>query len=69
MAEIPGSPASHQIITPTCRTNRTDDGAWDEAVRRCKEQYDSIVQGWAGQPEQPTLRLVLTVEKPLRRDA
>lgn len=59
-----GSPVSEQIITPTCRTGRGNDGAWDEAVRRLREQYDAIVQGWAGTTEQPTLRLVLTMERP-----
>lgn len=32
-----------QQITPTCRANRTIDGAWDEAVRRLREIYDAQV--------------------------
>lgn len=28
-------------ITPTCRKNRTTDGAWDEAVDRMREVYDA----------------------------
>jgi hypothetical protein len=39
MADVPGSPASHAIITPECRRNRADDGAWIEAVRRAEEAY------------------------------
>ena len=34
--EIWGAP---QLITPTCRANRGDDGAFDEAVRRVREVY------------------------------
>lgn len=64
MADVPGSPASHVIITPDCRQNRADDGAWVEAVRRAEEAYFSIVEGWEGRPEQPTLHLVLTIERP-----
>ncbi len=64
MASIEGSAAHHSIITPTCRENRTDEGAWQEAVDRAKAEYDAIVQGWAASPEQPTLHLVLTVERP-----
>lgn len=28
-------------ITADCRTNRGDDGAWDEAVARLREVYDA----------------------------
>lgn len=65
---IPGSPAQHSIITPECRTNRSDEGAWDEAVARAKAAYDQIVAGWAGRPEQPTLHLALTIERPSEAD-
>jgi hypothetical protein len=61
---VPGAPAWHSIITTECRTNRTDEGAWDEAVARAKEQYDAIVAGWAAAPVQPTLHLILTIERP-----
>jgi hypothetical protein len=60
----PGMAAQHAIITPDCRENRTDDGAWDEAVARAKAAYDGIVRGWRHAAEQPTLHLVLTVERP-----
>lgn len=60
----PGAPASHSIITPVCRENRGDDGAFDEAVERARVAYDAVVQGWAGLDRQPTIHLVLTVERP-----
>ena len=28
-------------ITPDCRANRTDDGAWEEAVARLRQVYDA----------------------------
>jgi len=31
-------------ITPTCRTNRGDAEAWDEAVRRLREIYDAQIE-------------------------
>lgn len=34
--------AGHCIITPTCRRNRTQDGAWLEACDRLRKQYDEI---------------------------
>lgn len=59
-----GSPALHAIITPECRASRGDDGAWDEAVARAKANYDTIVAGWRESPVQPTLHLVLGIERP-----
>ena len=60
---IPGITAKHAIITPTCVANRTARGAWDEAVRRLREEFDNCQRGWAGR-EPPTYHLVLTVERP-----
>lgn len=37
--QIPGVKAGHQIITPTCRSNRGQQGAWDEAVARLAATY------------------------------
>lgn len=59
-----GTPASHQIITPDCRKGRGDEGAWDEAVARAKAEYDGIVAGWRKSAAQPTLHLVLGIERP-----
>lgn len=64
MTEIPGSPSSHSIITPQCRVNRGDEGAWDEAVARARDVYDQIVDGWSEVGPQPTMHLVLTMERP-----
>lgn len=44
MAKVPGMQAMHVVITPTCRKNRTEDGAFDEAVRRLAEQYREICE-------------------------
>lgn len=60
----PGAAAQHSIITPECRENRGDQGAWDEAVARAKREYDAVVEGWKGHPTQPTIHLVLSVERP-----
>lgn len=59
-----GSPAHHSVITPECRSGRGDEGAWDEAVARAKAAYDAIVTGWRNSERQPTLHLVLGLERP-----
>lgn len=38
--------AQHAVITPTCRANKTDMGAFDEAVERLRRQYLQSVEGW-----------------------
>ena len=65
--KIPGIKAKHAIITPNCRTiERGTEGppamqAFDEAVRRLREEYEQIVRvrhdAWNG-------HLVFTVEHP-----
>lgn len=62
MTEIPGLPASHQIITDDCRSGRTDAGAFDEAVARIRREYDAILGH--DQPLGTKLRLVLFIERP-----
>lgn len=59
--EVPGGKLGHAIITEVCRTNRGDAGAWDEAVRRLRAEYDAALGGWANTPHQ--MHLVLTVER------
>jgi hypothetical protein len=54
------------FITPECRTNRGDGGAWEEAVARLREHYDAIIIGWEGAPVQPTINLILDMERPRR---
>jgi hypothetical protein len=55
---------SAAFITPDCRRNRGVDGAWDEAVARLRAEYDAVLEGWQGSPQQPTLNLVLTMDRP-----
>lgn len=64
-----GSHAHHSIITPECRENRGDDGAFDEAVERARAVYDGIVHGWRSSGPQPTIHLVLGLERPGRAAA
>jgi len=63
---IPGMTASHQIITHTCRANRGDGGAFEEAVSRIRDQYADIV---AREPDPTTeLHLLLVVQTERHRD-
>ena len=43
--KIPGLCALHAIITPTCRANRGDDGALEEAFDRIRRAYAACVEG------------------------
>lgn len=60
---LPGMIAEHAIISDTCRENRGDMGAFDEAVRRLREEYARCIEGWRGTPG-VTFHLALTVERP-----
>lgn len=53
------------FITPDCRENRGADGAWEEAARRLRAEYDAILDGWDGEVEQPTLALSLLFHRPI----
>jgi hypothetical protein len=53
------------FITPECRENRGSDGAWEEAVRRLRVEYEAVVEGWAEAHEQPTFALMLLYERPI----
>lgn len=52
------------FITPDCRANRGDAGAWREAVDRLRAEYDAVLDGWRGIEPAPTLNLVLELERP-----
>ena len=52
------------FITPECRANRGTDGAWEEAVARLRVEYEAVVAAWASEPVEPTLNLLLTMERP-----
>lgn len=58
---IPGIKAVHAIITDTCRENRGDEGAIDEALRRVKEEYMACAPVWPAGTVQ--FHVVLTVER------
>jgi hypothetical protein len=57
---IPGIKAKHAIITPVCRANRTNVGAFEEAVQRLRDEYAACLEA----NEQSNFHLVLTVERP-----
>lgn len=61
---VPGSQVTAAFITPECRANRGVVSAWQEAVSRLADEYFAIMDGWEGQTEQPTLNLILTLERP-----
>lgn len=61
--EVPGLCALHAIITDNCRKLHGDPGAFDEAMRRIRKQYDLSVAGWSGTTG-VKFHLVLTVERP-----
>ncbi|MDP2621460.1 MAG: hypothetical protein Q8P46_15035 [Hyphomicrobiales bacterium] len=60
--KIPGLKVAHQIITPTCRVNRSNAGAIDEAVDRVAATY----RRYAGDPNNAGVNwhLVLTRDAP-----
>lgn len=59
-SEIPGIAARHCVITPTCRANRADSGAFEEAVSRLRADYERILAKRGEDGAQ--YHLVLTVE-------
>ena len=62
--DIPGTPARHAIITENCMKTHGDLGAFDEGVRRLREEYQSILNGWGERAKELTFHIVLTVERP-----
>ncbi len=61
---VDGICAHHAVISHACRQLRTDGGAFDLAVSRCRVQYEKALEGWRKQGKEPTIHLVLTVERP-----
>ncbi len=45
MSAVPGMNAKHAIITPACRANKTNMGAFDEAVERLRKEYVNCLLG------------------------
>lgn len=62
MSNVPGMNALHAIITPNCRAKWTDDGAFNEAVERCRREYNACLKGRGEDGTQ--YHLVLSVEPP-----
>ena len=60
-----GASALHCVITPNCVRVQGDQGmgAFDEAVRRTREMYETCLKGWVGQGKVPTFHLLLTVDR------
>ena len=61
----PGMMAHHSFITDECRANRGDMGAFEEAVRRMRAEYEAICPVWSKEPG-TRFHVVLTVEPPER---
>lgn len=61
MAEIPGIKGAHAIITPTCRSNRGDFGAFAEAVQRLRTEYAASLAARGNDGSR--YHVVLVVEK------
>jgi len=64
MSQIPGITAKHAIITPVCRKNRTDYGAFFEAIERLRTEYLECCK--VAENESVNYHLVLSVEQPVR---
>lgn len=56
---IPGIKAVHAIITPTCRINRGEEEALEEAFNRVRKEYFACLQFNRAN----NFHLVLTVER------
>ncbi len=69
--KIDGMCALHTVITPNCVRIHGNNGlgAFDEAVRRLREEYKRCLEGWQSQGKIPTFHVVLTVEHPVGKKA
>lgn len=67
MAKYNGIQAGHCIITPNCRDNRTQSGAWEEACQRLKLEYDKICEQ-RGDINQCDFHLALILETPRHKE-
>lgn len=63
--ELPGIPASHQIITDQCRANGGPDAAFDRAVANLREAYEGVIKYREehGTNENIDYHLILSVEQ------
>ena len=60
---VPGMKAKHAIITPECRSGRGAFEAFEEAVRRLREEYRTCVAYGDGNAN-VSYHMVITVERP-----
>lgn len=66
MAKVPGAQVAHAVITFECRNNRGDFGAFDEAVKRLRTQYDQLV-ALRGDEIDVHFHMILSVESERHR--
>lgn len=63
MSQIPGIKGAHCIISDECRSNHGDIGAFNEAMRRLRDEYERCANNWTiGRGAK--LHLVLSLERP-----
>jgi hypothetical protein len=62
--KVAGVKAHHSFITDVCRTNRGDMGAFQEVVRRLRDQYDFLTRRWPIGSD-VKLHFVLTLDRPI----
>ena len=60
---MPGTCANYCIITDDCRVNRTDEGAFEEAVKRLLGSYLQATRNF-GRKRGARFHLALTIERP-----
>lgn len=59
---LPGVKAKHAVISTTCRQNRGDEGAADEALARLRAELLTCLANWP-QEHGATFHLALTVDR------
>jgi len=57
---------AEQEITPAARAAVSDSAAWNLAVSKLKKKYIEICGAWLGEKLQPTMKLTLTLDKPVK---
>ena len=62
--KVAGIKAHHSFITDTCRRNRSDVGAFNEVVRRLREQFDILAGKWPIGSD-VKFHFVLTLDRPI----
>ena len=60
MSERRAKKVADVSITPACRTNRTNAGAWDEAVARLQKWYEMMCNG---RGDQFTVKLTMELQE------